>query len=408
MPAELLSNILKQYLYSGDFNGYLFKGGAADAIEEAVKLVREGQAEVISEEDFPNPHIRPWPCRRSEADQVRSVLESAEHPICLYPTTTTLAKTRRGKRYPNEPYSKAMARGKGALELAHFRFAVLEQYRNDPTFWFNFGDFGAQAVAVEESGTDESDKIVMTHIGFAYDLSDYQPEDPASPITRNVCAFYRDLARLSPEHQLRWKSFELPSDSMTAHPVWMAGQMGEWHDGLGPFDKLFFELGALNELSLKICGQKLFRTSDRPEGFGWILRPSQREWDSFVHELDKLLSENLNKAALDALGAPTEDEQGQTIGTLNRLTRLLKSKVSDHSAVDAVMQPLKEVRGARQRPAHAIRSNINDQTFVHKQVSLIESVNSSLFNLRRFWQKHPSTADWQEPDYIANGQLYRT
>jgi hypothetical protein len=95
--------------------------------------------------------------------------------------------------------------------------------------------------------------------------------------------------------------------------------MGHFADGLGPFERFTFELRSLNELTTNAIGEPLFRTSERPREFGWILRPSQHEWDAFIHTLDKLLSENLRHDALDAAGAPKESDQGERLGTLNRL-----------------------------------------------------------------------------------------
>jgi len=77
-------------------------------------------------------------------------------------------------------------------------------------------------------------------------------------------------------------------------------------------------------------------------------------------------------------------------------------------AISEVLAPLREVRRARQRPAHALRTNVTDRTFVHRQVDLLERVNESLELLRRFWQTHPANRDWKEPDYAArDARAYR-
>lgn len=42
----------------------------------------------------------------------------------------------------------------------------------------------------------------------------------------------------------------------------------------------------------------LFRndfTDDRPRGFGLILRPTRRNYGDFIHLLDKMISENINR-----------------------------------------------------------------------------------------------------------------
>jgi len=140
-----------------------------------------------------------------------------------------------------------MAKGRGALELAYFSFDVLEQDRNDPRFEFQFYDFGAKTVIGDDAYRDdaepEHDKIIMDHIGFAYDLSQYDRYNPSSPLTRRVCAFYRGLANLSPIHQQRWKTYQVDEqEALKPHPVWWGQLMGHWTDGLGAFDRFFFEL----------------------------------------------------------------------------------------------------------------------------------------------------------------------
>lgn len=178
-----LKRVLDQYRTSQDFNGLHFRDVSTVAKEEVVALVAQGLVQVVSEEDYPNPHIRPWPSRRSVAQQIESVRQIDEDSldVCLYPTPLALSRHRTRKTYPNEPYRAAMAKGRGTLELAYFSFEVLEQYRNDPRFQFKFSDFGAEVVIADEHYLDadepEHDKIVMSHIGFAYDLSDYSRDD---------------------------------------------------------------------------------------------------------------------------------------------------------------------------------------------------------------------------------------
>jgi hypothetical protein len=299
-----------------------------------------------------------------------------------------------------------MAEGRGTLELGFFAFAVLEQYRNDPRFRFSFDGFGAYTVIGDEAYVDESepaqDKIIMKHIGFAYDLSRFDSDDPDGPIVRRVCAFYGDLAKLSDRHQQRWRTYQIDDETpLAAHPVWMGQQMGHWADGIGPFDRLFAELECLNELFERAFGQPLLQTTSRPESFGWILRPTQDEWDRAVRELDKVLSENIQHKALTAAGIPRKNEQGESVGTIVRLEMLLITKQIDQTVVKRVLQPIRDVRAARQAPSHALRTNITDQTFVRRQVELLDAVNFAVEHLRRIFQTHPANADWEEPEYLA-------
>ncbi len=284
MKDELLREVLKFYGSSPDFNGLYLTGGDQARTSAAVELVREGMVQVVSQEDYLNPHIRPWPSKRSIEQQVASIesLTPDGYGLCLYPTPVALKKHRPTRRHTGQPFRQAMAKGRGTLELAYFRFDVLEQYRNDPRFSFDFYDFGARVSTSDEVYLDKSepehDKTGMQHIGFAYDISKYDADDPDSPIIRRVCAFYGDLAKLTPIHQQRWKTYQVPEEGLQPHPAWWRQQMGGWPDGIGPFARIFFELRNLNELHQRAFGKPLLKTTERPSDFGWILRPSQAAW----------------------------------------------------------------------------------------------------------------------------------
>lgn len=402
-PDALMEAVVERYLKSGDFNGlYLAPDTEPLIVERAKELVADGQLQVMVEQvDYLNPHILPWPSRRPVESQVESLdkLGSALYGVVLYPTTSALKGVRTPARYKGHPFGAAMAKGRGRLELAYFSFDVLEPYRNDPRYQFTFWDFGVDMGIGDEAFLDENelerDKISLSHLGFAYDLTGYDPKNPDSPMVRRVAAFYGDLSKLTPEHQQRWESYQVPDDNLEAHPVWWKTQMGHWPDGIGPFHHLFLELESLNHLWLGAFGELLFKEIDRPQDLGWMLRPSQREWDEFIVQLDKLLSDNIRHDALEAAGAPRRDKNDQNLGTLTRLALFLESR--GFSAVDAkaLMKPLREIRQARQKPAHVLRANITDKTFVHRQVALLHDLSGALSGMVRWLATHPENRDWK-------------
>lgn len=406
--AALMKMVIDRYLKSGDFNGLHLHTNVEPAwLDVAKKLVAEGKLQVVSEVDYPNPHIRPWPSRRTIESQIESLdeLPGNGYGAVLYPTPLALKGVRIPVRLKGQPFGTAMAKGRGALELAYFSFDVLEPYRNDPRYHFRYWDFGVDMSIGNEAyldGTElERDKVSLSHLGFAYDLSNYDRTDVTTPIVRRVAAFYHDLAKLTPEHQQRWQSYQVVETGLEPHPAWWMAQMGQWAEGIGPFDGLFTELGNLNTLWAGAFGQALLRHTDRPHDFGWLLRPSQREWDEFMVQLDKVLSENIRHDGLDAAGAPRRDKKDQNLGTLTRLAVLLESKRIDPAVVKDLMRPFRDIRQARQKPAHALRTNLTDKTFVHRQVALLEDLNDSLRALKRWMSTHPKNRGWKadlEPD----------
>jgi hypothetical protein len=391
----LLAEVVEQYLRSGDFNGLAF---ADETRRDSAKaLIREGLVEVIGEEDFPNPHIRPWANRRSTDEQVASLdaaVDGTTSGVCLYPLSKALVGQEEVQALSDKPYTQRLAAGAGQLDVVFFGMDVLESYRNDPRFAFTFSDFGARAVVTDAVYDNEQERDadkVSIQIGFAY----RGPLDGEKPIVRLVAAFVYHLGRLSPEHQRRWETYEVPPDGAKPHPIWYAGAMGHWTDRIGSFDALFAELAALDELYERAFGANLLRTTKRPSELGWILRPSQLEFDTFIQTLDKVLSENLRNNAFDAAGIPRTDDKGQQIGTLNRLERVLERAGVSEDKRKEVMRPLRDAREARAKPSHTLRKNVSDANFVRRQAELVRAVTSSIEQLRRFWQTHPRNLDWK-------------
>jgi hypothetical protein len=58
---------------------------------------------------------------------------------------------------------------------------------------------------------------------------------------------------------------------------------------------------------------------------------------------------------------------------------------------------LGEVRAARQKPAHSLRANGTDKTFVRKQMRLMHDVGEVLINIRQWLASHPRNREWSEP-----------
>ena len=169
-----LDAIVDRYLSSGDFNGLPLRDVGAQAVAELPSLVRDGLVQVMSSEDYINPHIRPWPSKRSVDEQIASLTE-ADKGCCLYPAPKAMTDRLDPEMYRSEPYKRRLATGNGSLEPVYFRFDVLEVYRNDPRYNFQFDDFGASIATSSAVYDDEAepagDKIYISHVGFAYDTS---------------------------------------------------------------------------------------------------------------------------------------------------------------------------------------------------------------------------------------------
>jgi len=404
---QLLKRVKKRYLGSRDFNGlHVSRPTSSEGVlDAAIELVEAGLVQVVGPGDYLNIHIRPWPSRRTGAAQISELRELTENDygVALYPMAKAMKGVKLPKKYERAPFSRAMARGRSTLEVAFFSTDVLEGYRNDARFRFGMGDFGIsfgltdEAYEEEEAERDFEGTTSLIHLGFGYDMRGYDPNDPDTSIVRRVAAFYGDLDDLTPAHQQRWASYQVDADGVDPHPVWFGSQMGRWPDGVGPFHRLTQELENINELWQNLWEMQLFRTHHTPDDFGWILRPDQREWDHFVLSLDKLLSDNIDPKALDRADAPKKNKAGQVLGTLARLELFMISKGVAKEKAKWALKPLRDVRTARQKPAHALRVNLTDKTLVRKQMSLMHDVDEVLINIRQWLASHPSNKGWVDP-----------
>ena len=148
----LLEEVIKFYLDSRDFNGLTLRPDAKEAdIIEAIELTKQDLVQVMTQDDYLNPHIRPWQSMRSIDEQTGSLttLKDADEYglVCLYPTHKAMKGVRLPRRYSDRPFEKELAKGTGVLELAYFTPDVLEFYRNDPRYHCRIGDFSVYTVS---------------------------------------------------------------------------------------------------------------------------------------------------------------------------------------------------------------------------------------------------------------------
>lgn len=198
---QVLDRVVTHYIESGDFNGlYVDKDRTSREELEAVDvLVRDGLVQVVGDEDYVNPHIRPWASKRTTDAQIEDIrgIADSRYGFCLYPTLLAMAGRPELATFDAQPYRRQLAEGNGHLELAYFTVDVVEQYRNDPRYHFWFGDaevhFGIGDDAYLNPEEAERDKIASLRVGFAYDRTTLRSDK----VTRLACAFPRPpIARL--------------------------------------------------------------------------------------------------------------------------------------------------------------------------------------------------------------------
>lgn len=396
---ELLEVVTRRYLDSADFNGLPVSATTPRA--RVRQLIEKGLLSLNRGDRHPNFHIKafePEPI----GEQLRKISEGGLVG-CLYPERTHLESVLDRSEFEGRPYELALGLGAPKLSLRYFDPTVLEKYRNDPRYSFKTdGIQGYVSVSDEhykrgsEEKVAERDQTLLQSFGFGYDQQ----------MHRAVAVFLSYLAGLTPEHQRIWQAHELSGD-FSPHPDYWAASMGHWPTHASIFVAFTAELRIINEMTTKIWGQELFRkdfVEDRPRDFAFMLRPTKEALDNFVHLLDKMLSDNIERRFFP----PAFISAGRkSLGTLRLLEVWLdeRFRARDPKPVARMFAVFRRVRELRMRPAHTIRKDLHDPSYFAEQRALMLDSYNAVRTLRLILANHPATRGVEIPDWLDQGLI---
>jgi len=414
MLDKLYEIVEKKYFNSGDFNGMPIYGLEKDfdiKSEEFRNVVKNAiKDEILTVTFHGNTHIRAFSgCPKQK---VLDWWETEDYPahICLYPHANKLANSLKLSAYKNSPYELELAKGAGQLDFRTFDLSVLEYYRNDPRYSYNtdyiHGSICIEDAYFESESVPEHDQILLQSFGFAYD----------DDMNRYVAVFLRYLADLSEEHQKVWSAKEV-SGSIKLHPDYYASSIeGKWGTKISIFDAFCQELKLINEMSVIFGKPPLFLKDyclNRPKEFGFLLRPTESEFNNFILLLDKMMSDNINKSFFEQdveLEVDEVRDDGKIIVRQKGTIQILESwinkfyKPSDNKPLNEMFAAFRKVRNLRQKPAHKISTDIFDQKYIHTQQDIILQSYEAVRTLRLILSNHPLVK--ANPPKISD-QLYK-
>lgn len=408
MQDKLLTDITSFYLESADWNGYPLNSLDIDGIIEIlVDLVEKDLISLVFADQVSNPHIKLLPPTKISSQIER--IKLAEFKLaCAYPTPEHLSTVVSKSDYSNRPYTLCLALGEPCLNIKFFDLSVLEAYRNDPRYHYNCNDINGFISAGDSyhQSMPESDSVLLQSFGFAM----------TTEYSRCVAVVLRYLAKLTPEHQQIWKAKEVKGD-YTVHPDYMRTILGEWHEGVSVFTAFLKEEQYINKILTLSGNQVLFvDDSKRPKEFGFLLRPTSKEFFAFVHCLDKLVSENIDRNFFkNKLSLETEDNRkdGKVVVTQKGTLTLLKEylhKESDSKntlVIDDAIKSLRSIRTIRQKPAHTLDDNLFDQHYIHAQRDLIAKSYDAIHQVRVVLQEIHQIEDDKIMDSIdASNEIW--
>lgn len=414
MIEELYKVVEEKYFSSGDFNGMplygledLFDIETADFKAILRKAIED---EVITARVDGNPHIRAF--SKIPKDKILESFDSAKYPgqICLYPHGNKLVGSQYLEKYSEAPFELELARGAGQLDFRTFDLSVLEYYRNDPRYLYETDFIHGQICIADEyfesDSVPEHDQILLQTFGFAYD----------DDLNRYVAVFLRYLGKLSQEHQKVWAAKEVKG-KISLHPDYYASSIqGSWGSRMSIFLAFVEELEIINKMSDLIGKPHLFRNSysgDRPKEFGFLLRPTESEFNNFMLLLDKMMSDNINKKFFEddvAVEIEEERDDGKIVVRPKGTIQILESWINkffnpiDPAPLENMLATFKKVRNLRQKPAHKVNIDSFDQSIFKKQRAIVIEAFTAVRMLRMMLDNHPQVKS--NPPKI-NDQLFK-
>ncbi len=404
----LLTRITRHYLDSHDFNGLPVEPSTpANTVKN---LVKNGLISVVRGDRHPNPHIKAFAAERIE-DQLQKI-DASGLSGCLYPEPLLLRKAVNRSDYEGRPFSLCLALGEPQLSLKYFDLVVLESYRNDPRYYFQHDDIHG-TISVKDEHYMEGDSIVpdrdqalLQTFGFGYDKD----------TNRAAAVFLRYLHNLTPEHQRIWEARELRGEYLP-HPDYWKASMGEWSLNTSIFVAFMEELRIINEMTKAMGRKRLFSrdfSEERPREFAFLLRPTQKAFNEFVHVLDKMLSENIAKKFFGkdvALEREQVRADGKIMahpkGTITLLDEWIDHQVHliDPKPKDEMIATFRKIRQLRQSPAHTVKEDMFDKLIFKEQRKLVVDAYNAVRTLRLIFAIHPATKVVEVPEWLAAGQI---
>ena len=419
---QILEVITRQYLDSHDFNGLPIQK-LIGICEVNRKIIQEAVINLVDQElvgaIFSDAEINIHIIRTGfEPKEIQiGKLNAGNLNACLYPLPKHLESVVKKELYVEKPYELALALGEPQLSFRSFDLSVLEYYRNDPRYRYENDDIRGTITIKDEYYKTESvlerDQVLLNSFGFSYDKD----------LNRAVAVFIRYLANLSPEHQQIWHARELEGD-YKLHPDYYRNTiLGEWGRGISVFDAFITEIGLINKMCVVMGRPNLFRTDygdygeSKPREFSFLIRPTLAEYNNFIHLLDKMLSEDINKKFfMKDIQPQREITRGdgkisvQNKGTIAMLDEWIRKyyKTKDWGYWDKAVESFKKIRKLRQKPAHSLNENEFDQKYIKEQREFIKQAYEGIHTLRLMLQNHPlvQAADIEIPDWLDKVEIW--
>ena len=418
MSQAILREITDFYLRSADFNGVplatlraLVELPWGRLRRHLAELIKSGKVSLAFGSVQSNPHIKMRP-DLAASQQIEKLRQERPEGICAYPSAATLQAVLDVTQYGDRPFTKRLALGEPQLLPVYFDLPVLETYYADPRYRFEFdGYVGYISISDEHYQSEDTaskDQVALQTFGLGYDAKG----------DRVAVVFLRYLSDLSAEHQVVWNTHVRDDDCRMEEDYYRTAILGEFIEDRSVYSAFLHEQVVINRMARRMGRPVLFRETfenTRPKEFSLFLRPTAKNYRSFVHVLDKLLSENINKDFFrdevrmsDRIEQPDGTVEIQARGTLSLLEDWLRIRfpLQDDAVFNEIMEPPKEVRKLRSKgPAHRLEEDRYDRDYYRQQDELMKRVYLAVRNLRVVLATAPKARKVNVPQWLLEGRI---
>lgn len=398
---KIVRSVLDFYNASRDANGlpvrYFVESGTPLArLVGLIKTLVEGERiEVVFAETDDNPHIRRIP--QSMRKPFQDLLPQCDITnACLYPGKMEKSNID-PSNFEGGPFTKRLWLGDSSLELEFFSLDVLERYRNDPRYIFEMHSVGGSIYTSEPFFDDpnftDQHAFIQT-FGIGYDSQDHHV----------LCVPLCDLTKLSASHQVIWERYRISKSCRLNDISFQAWIFGGWPDKYPIYDALLEEMRIINKQCKAGLGRCLFKDefSSTPNGYGVLLRPTEKEFLNFADVLDKMLSENIDP---NFFVSPVRQPPVGTIGLLKEwLLTTLTVTANEHPAI-GIARSFNKVRKARSKRSHQLVQDVFDYQYQERQRELIMTAYGGIRTLRLVFQNLPGAENVSVPKELKDGRI---
>jgi hypothetical protein len=416
----LLARIIESYRRQIDdetFNGIKLQeinhGVPDDTLRTAIcTLVTDRKIDIICPETQLNPHIKRHPPQPVDT-QLQHLNVGEKYHTCLYPTEEVIKTEYDLTSFGAKPFTGMLAKGRPQLDPIFFEIGVLDRYRMDPRYLFQFheysGSLSMRSPSDKTGPIPERDQTSIQTFGLGLD----EANNP------HVCVFLRYLPQLSSEHQRHWESFTSNEPARMHVNYYKSSYLGEFYENNSAIAAIRLALESINAICRQVWGARLFINAV-PKNVHYnlspFMRPSKADYLSFVHELDKLVSDNIDAAFFEGKVDryfSTSRQNGAVERTLKgTLTMLDEWLFSGHigwqdvkEARREIIEPLRRIRRDRQQSAHAVIENSFDVQFTSMRREDLGDTAFALGNIAHALRKHPQSPTLALPNWFKEGRI---